>query len=130
MNNRERGFLNSKDLCRLATASRDATPFVSPVTYILSEDDDHIIIATDYGTKKLKNLKENPKVSLVVDDYQPNRGVIIHGDCTVLEKGPDYLRLLKLLFAGVKYYRENPWKEGEAPILDIAPRRIISWGLI
>jgi PPOX class probable F420-dependent enzyme len=125
---KEREFLESKELCRLATASADAVPHVTPVIYAIDGND--IIIVTDYGTRKLKNLRENPKASLVVDDYHPNRGVVVSGDSEIYEKGKEYLRLLKILLAKFETYRKNPWGEGEAPILKIRPTRVISWGLL
>jgi uncharacterized protein len=127
LNEKEKRFLKSRELCRLATASADSIPHVTPVIYAM--DRDRIVIVTDYGTRKLKNLKENPKVSLVVDEYHPNRGVVIFGDCKIYERGKEYLRLLKILFEKFEYYRKNPWREGEAPILRISPTKVISWRL-
>ena len=102
-------------------------PHVIPVMYAM--DGQKIIVAIDYHTKKLKNLRENPKVSLVVDEYDPNRAVFIQGMCTILEKGPEYLRLLKILFKRFDVYRKNPWGEGESPIISITPVKVVSWGL-
>jgi uncharacterized protein len=127
LTNEQRRFLASKELCHLATASAAGAPHVTPVLY--ATDRSNVVIVIDYGTKKLKNLKENSKVSLVVDDYHPNRAIVIHGDCEIYENGKEYRRLLKILFKKFKYYRSNPWREGEAPILKITPKKIISWGL-
>ena len=120
-------FLKANELCRLATVSADCIPQVTPVIYAM--DGESIVVATDYGTKKLKNLRANPKVSLVVDKYHPNKGVVIQGDCVIYEQGKEYLHLLKILFSKFEYYRKNPWKEGEAPILQIIPEKVKSWGL-
>lgn len=54
----------------MTTASKDAQPHVVPIIYAMDGQD--IIIAVDYGTKKLKNLRENPEAALVVDEYGPN----------------------------------------------------------
>lgn len=123
----ELGFLKSNELGRLATASKSGVPQVTPVVYAL--DGENIVIATDYGTKKLKNLKENPKASIVVDVARPNRGVVIVGDCEIYERGKEYLRLLKILFRKFEFYRKNPWGEGESPVLVIEPNSHASWGL-
>ena len=119
------GFLKTHEVCRLATASKDARPHVVPVIYAMDGDD--IIIAVDYGTKKLKNLRENNKVALVVDVYRPNQGMMIEGECEILERGQEYLRLLKVLFDRFVYYRRNPWGEGESPILKIRPTKVVAW---
>lgn len=120
-------FLKSHQLCRFATVSKGCKPHVTPVVYAM--DGENIIIAIDYGTKKFTNLKENGNVALVVDGYRPNGGVMIQGECQVFEKGPEYLRLLKILFDRFAFYRKNPWGEGESPILRIVPLKSASWGL-
>jgi nitroimidazol reductase NimA-like FMN-containing flavoprotein (pyridoxamine 5'-phosphate oxidase superfamily) len=121
-------FLRMHELCRFATVSRDdLMPQVTPVVYAL--DQERFVVAVDYGTRKLKNVKENPNVSLVVDDYGPNRAVMVQGSCTILEEGQEYLRLLKILFERFEFYREHPWGEGESPILSVTPTKVVSWGI-
>jgi PPOX class probable F420-dependent enzyme len=121
-------FLKSHEVCRLATASKDGMPHVTPVIYAL--DGNAFVIAVDYGTRKLANLKENPKASLVVDDYgDGNKAIMIQGGCAILERGAEYLRLLHILLERFEYYRKNPWGDGEAPILRIVPEKIVAWGL-
>ena len=121
-------FLKAHELCRLATASKAAVPQVTPVIYTVDGED--VIIAVDYGEKKLQNLRENPKVALVVDEFGPNnKAVAIQGRCEVFESGEEYLRLQKLLYQKFELYRRNPWKEGESPILKIRPKRCASWGI-
>jgi len=122
---RELDFLREHELCRLATASSDARPHVVPVTYAL--DGGNIIVAVDYGTKKLKNLRENGRVALVVDTYQPNQGLMVEGDCEIFERGKEYLRLLQILFDRFEFYRRDPWGEGESPILKIHPTKCVMW---
>lgn len=118
-------FLKSHDLCRLASASKDARPHVVPVIYAMDGDD--VIVAVDYGTKKLANLRENPRVALVVDEFRPNRGLLLEGDCEIIERGKEYLRLLQVLFDRFESYRKNPWGEGESPILRITAAKVVSW---
>jgi uncharacterized protein len=118
-------FLRSHELCRLATASKEAKPHVVPVIYAL--DGENVVIAVDYGTKKLVNLRENRKVALVVDEFHPNKGVMVEGECEILERGREYLRLLKILFDRFEYYRKNPWGEGESPILKVKPSKAVMW---
>ena len=118
-------FLKAHEVCRLATASREAKPHVVPVIYALDGED--VVVAIDYETKKLKNLRENQKVALVVDDYRPNHSVMVEGECEILERGKEYLRLLRILLDRFEVYRKNPWGEGESPILKIEPTKAVSW---
>ena len=117
--------LSANEVCRFATVSKDGAPQVTPVIYAL--DGDSFVIAVDYGTKKLKNLRENKDIALVVDEYSPNKAVMIEGSCEILERGKEYLRLLHVLFDRFEYYRKNPWGEGESPILKIKPVKAVSW---
>jgi PPOX class probable F420-dependent enzyme len=123
---KEEAFLKSNEVCRLATASKDARPQVTPVMYAL--DGTAFVIAVDYGTKKLKNVRENPNVALVVDRLRPTRAVTVEGTCQVHERGAEYRRLLELLMTRFEFYRKNPWREGESPIFRITPKKAVSWG--
>jgi uncharacterized protein len=125
LSDKELKFLKSHELCRLATASKDAKPHVVPVIYAL--DGENVVIAVDYGTKKLSNLRENNKVALVVDDYRPNRAIMVEGESEILERGKEYLRLLQILFDKFEFYRKHPWGEGESPILKIRPTKAVMW---
>jgi nitroimidazol reductase NimA-like FMN-containing flavoprotein (pyridoxamine 5'-phosphate oxidase superfamily) len=122
---RQLKFLKGHELCRLATASKDARPHVVPVIYAMDGED--IIIAIDYHTKKLGNLRQNRHVALVVDEYHPNGGVMVEGDCEILERGKEYLRLLQVLFDRFEFYRRNPWGEGESPIIKVKPVKAAMW---
>jgi nitroimidazol reductase NimA-like FMN-containing flavoprotein (pyridoxamine 5'-phosphate oxidase superfamily) len=53
-NRAEERFLKKKELGRLATISPDGMPHVVPVSYIYQAGE--ILIATDYETKKCRNL--------------------------------------------------------------------------
>lgn len=118
-------FLKGHEVCRLATASKDGKPHVVPVIYAIDGED--VVVAIDYGTKKLRNLRENRSVALVVDEYRPNRAVMLEGECGILERGKEYMRLLQVLFDRFERYRQNPWGEGESPILRIRPTKAVSW---
>ena len=80
------------------------------------------VIAVDYGTKKLKNVRENPNVALVVDKVRPTRAVTIEGTCEVHERGAEYLQAPGPADDQVRVLQEEPWGEGESPILRITPR--------
>ena len=66
-NAKEVDFLLKNEGCRVATVSPNNTPHIAPVTYIFEEGD--FYFATDYNTRKYKNLKQNPNVALAVDIY-------------------------------------------------------------
>lgn len=122
-------YIEEETTCRLATPSKDAVPHVTPVIYVY--DGKHFYIAIDYGERKLKNMRENRKVALVIDDTlkMRSRGILVQGEVEILERGADYKYGLKLLFDRFEMYRRNPWGEGESPILKIEPKSKASWGI-
>jgi pyridoxamine 5'-phosphate oxidase family protein len=124
----EIAFLKEQEVGRLATVSRHSIPQITPVLYVL--DSGNLYFATDYGTKKLDNMKLNNKVALVVDSYarQP-RGITVQGSAKIIENGKEFVRIEKLLEERHSYYKANPFKENEAPIIIIEPARKVSWGL-
>ena len=123
----EMDFLKSNEMCRFATASRKGEPHVVPVSYIW--DIDRACIVTDYGTKKLKNLRENPQAAILVDSGGTRKLLLISGPVEIIEKGVEYKRLYKLFYAKFDWVRRDPWKEGEAPFIKITPRFKTGWGL-
>lgn len=124
----EREFLEKNEVGRLATSSKKGEPHVTPVCYIMMKDNFYIF--TDYGTKKLKNIIENPKVAIVVDVYKRpwNIAVIVLGKAEIIEKGEEYKKVYNLFYEKFDWVRRDPWEEGEAPLIKIIPEKKISWG--
>ncbi len=87
---KEVDFLKSNELCRFATASRKGEPHVVPVSYIW--DQDYAYVVTDYGTRKLKNLRENPHAAVLVDANGTQKLLLISGPVEIIEKGEDPVR--------------------------------------
>jgi len=121
-------FIIENEVCRLATSFRDK-PHVVPVSYIY--EDSFFYVSTDYNTKKLFNIEKNPKVSLTVDIYNPslNKGITVNGIARIIENGQLYDRIYLLYYDKFEWVRSNPWKEGEAPFLEIKPCTKASWGI-
>ena len=119
-------FLRRNEIGRLATTSSDGTPHVVPVSYLFS--DNEFLIAVDYDTRKLRNLKLNRRVALVVDVLSPNRGILIQGHAELIEKGAEFRHAYSLFYKAFGWVRADPWKEGEAPFVRIKPAAKASWG--
>ncbi len=121
-------FLNENEVCRLATSPKDAAPHVVPVCYIF--ENGNFYIFTDYSTRKFKNIKENPRVSVVMDVYrQPsNKAVFIQGSATIIEKGEEYKEVYEKFYKKFYWVKADPWEEGEAPLLKVKPEKKVSWG--
>ena len=127
LSQKEVDFLKSNELCRFATASRKGEPHVVPVSYIW--DQEYAYIVTDYGTRKLKNLRENPQAAVLVDSAGTQKLLLISGPVEIIEKGEEYRRLYKLFYSRLSWVKRDPWKEGEAPFIKITPSFKAGWGL-
>ena len=68
-----RARLTAARVARLATAGADGQPYLVPVTFAV--DDDLIYITVDHKPKtttklkRLRNIRENPRVALLADHY-------------------------------------------------------------
>jgi nitroimidazol reductase NimA-like FMN-containing flavoprotein (pyridoxamine 5'-phosphate oxidase superfamily) len=91
-----------------------------------------LVIATDYDTKKYKNLKTNKNIALAVDVYNSsveNKAVVIQGTSHIIERGEEFKKLYQKFHKKFEWVRNDPWKEGEAPFIKVKPLSKVSWGL-
>lgn len=65
-----RELLNQQELCTLATASKNGNPEAATVRY-MSDKDFNIYVNSGSTYRKYQNMKENPRVAVVVNgDYK------------------------------------------------------------
>jgi PPOX class probable F420-dependent enzyme len=120
---------------RLATASRAAEPLVVPVCYAF--DGERLYFAVDPKPKttrrlrRVRNIEENPRVSLVVDRWDENwtalRWVIVEGRAEIVSDTVEIARAVALLEAKYEQYRAMALASDTGPVVRIAPDRILSW---
>lgn len=125
-NRREIEFLEQNELCRLATASKNGEPHIVPVSYVF--DTGSVYVVTDYGTRKLRNLRENANAAVLIDADRTRKVLMISGKTTLIEKGEEYRRLYKVFHSRLSWVKRDPWKEGEAPFVKITPDFKTGWG--
>lgn len=114
--------------CRVAT-SHDGIPHVKPASYIFHKNS--ILIATDYDTRTYKNIKNIPKAAVSIDIYKKgnHKAILIQGDVKTIEDGEKFKQIYDIFFKKFEWVRQDPWKENEAPFLEIIPKTKTSWGL-
>ncbi|HYZ51502.1 MAG TPA: pyridoxamine 5'-phosphate oxidase family protein [Nitrososphaeraceae archaeon] len=125
----EEKFLLENEACRIATSHNDI-PHIAPVAYIYK--DGFFFIATDYNTRKYKNIKANKNIALSVDIYDSsveNKAIIIQGNVEIIERGQEFKDLYQIFNTKFEWVRRDPWKEGEAPFFKIKPFRKVTWGI-
>ena len=128
-NKKERKFLLENEVCRVST-SHNEVPHVTPVAYIYEKD--LLFFATDYETRKYKNLKVNNRIAASIDIYSSsieNKAVLVQGTADIIEKGREFRNLYQKFYKKFEWVRKDPWKEGEAPFIKIKTSNKISWGL-
>jgi len=114
----ERDYLATQRLGRLATVADDGQPQNNPVGFFVNDE----LGVIDIGgramgsTRKFRNVRSNPLVSLVVDDLASLkpwhvRGVEIRGHAEALTGW------------------EPPYRGYSGEAIRIHPVRVISWGL-
>ncbi len=98
-------------LGRLATIDRDGQPHLVPLGWSYNPDSDTIDISgRDFAnTKKFRNVKQNPRVTFLVDEVLPPwrpRAVMVAGVAQAIDP-----------------------QDGRQALIRIEPKKIISWGL-
>ena len=131
-------FLTSRRVGRLATASADGRPHVVPVCYAF--DGAFLYTPIDEKPKRvgagelrrIRNLRENPQVSIVVDDYDEDwtrlAFVIVRGRAKIVERGDERTEALALLRE--KYVQYRTMALEERPLLEIEPESVAAWGRV
>ena len=130
-------MLRSARVGRLATADAAGHPLVVPVCYAFDGEAIYSAIdakpkrATGRGLRRIRNIEENPHVSLVVDEYDEDwarlRYVIVEGQAALLTEGEVFGRAVDLLRAKYPQYRAMGLDRGAGFVIAIAPARVLSW---
>jgi PPOX class probable F420-dependent enzyme len=119
---------------RLATASASGQPLVVPVCFAL--DGERIYTAVDLKPKRtrelkrVRNVRENPHVSLVVDEYDEDwtrlRWVMIEGRASIVD-GAERTRALAALVTKYPQYAAMDLGHTAGDVLAITPARVVTW---
>ena len=79
-----RAYLEDVHLCVIATTSRDGSPHVAGLWYELRGDS--IVMNTGTASKKVRNLRRDPRASVIVMESNPPRHVSVDGRVTFDEE--------------------------------------------
>jgi PPOX class probable F420-dependent enzyme len=132
-----RAFLDAHRVGHLATTSADGDPHVVPVCYAV--DDGAVYFVADEkpkrgparALKRLRNLRENPRAALVVDDWSEDwtrlAWVLVRGAARIVAPSA-HAHALALLRARYPQYRSMALDDPvEHPVVAIAPERVTVW---
>ena len=72
-------FLNDAPIARLGSLNSDGTIHIAPVYF--EYDNGNILIGTQDRTDKARNIKNNPQVTVLIDNQAPPwKGILIYGE--------------------------------------------------
>lgn len=134
---RERRYVASARIGRLATADIEGHPHVVPVCFAFAED--HIVTPIDEKPQRVspdalrrsRDIEENPRVALVVDHYTEEWSrlgwVQVRGTATRCSPDEKYHPLaVRALRRKYDQYADHDLEE--RPLIRIAPGSVRSWG--
>ncbi|MEU8267698.1 TIGR03668 family PPOX class F420-dependent oxidoreductase [Sphaerisporangium sp. NPDC049002] len=128
-----RARMRDARVARLGTVGEDGTPHLVPVTFSL--DGDRIVTAVDHkpkstttGLRRLRNIRANPRVSVLVDHYDDDWATLwwvrADGVATIVEHDEERLPALASLVAKYPQYAD---RVPEGPVILIEVTRYASW---
>ena len=128
-------FIASARLGRLATADGKGQPLVVPICYVW--DGEALVSAIDAkpkragDLKRVRNIRENPKVSVVIDHYDEDwrrlRWVIIQGLAEILTAGRDFAVGIDLLLSKYPQYRSMELSRDSGTMIKVRPGKVLQW---
>lgn len=132
---RQRRFLDTSRVGRLATADRHGAPHVIPVCYALAAETLYITIdekpkRRDIPLKRVRNIVENPQAAFVADrwdeDWTRLGWVMLRGRAEILHDGAEHDRAQALLRSRYPQYRAMDL--AGLPVIALRIARATSWG--
>jgi PPOX class probable F420-dependent enzyme len=133
-------FLSVPRMARMATTGSNGKPHLVPVWYYY--DGTNILVTAAKGTKRVKNIKYNPNVSIVIDivegkaediSYLNAKAVVIEGEAEIRDDTDgSFAKKMYERYAG-KNVLDNPMVQASVImpryILTIRPVKVMSWDL-
>ena len=123
-------FLRQNRKCALATVDQHGFPHVVAMNF---REKDGAYYMTSYGkAQKVLNIRRNPKVGIMVESggaYAELKGVMVRGDCQIIEEPEEVAETLRLLGEG-RTTERPAGASRSAPkrvVLKITPQKTFPW---
>ncbi len=133
----EHQLISTWRVARLATADAQRSPSVVPICFAF--DGQHLYSVLDRKPKsvqpeklkRVRNIRSNPQVTVVLDSYAEDWGalwyILINGEADLLYSGmtghEEAVALLRM-----KYHQYRQMNIDDSPVIRITPQRVTSWG--
>jgi PPOX class probable F420-dependent enzyme len=120
-------LLDSPVFVMVGTVQPDGSPQLSPVW--VKRDGDDLLISTTVGRRKEKNLRRDPRVSVVVQPFDaPYTYAEIRGEATLsTEGGQQLIDELSRKYTGKAYaeFNADAVDDAERVVVRITPRKVV-----
>lgn len=132
----ERAFAASHRVARLATADARGAPHVIPICYACLGETFYFVVdekpkSTRTQLKRLRNLRENPRVALVIDDYSDDWSrlayLLVQGVAALVDDDGEYAAALAALRGRYPAYVAMDLRRATHPMVRITPQRCHTW---
>ncbi len=129
------GFLERARVAHLATVTPDGRPHVVAICYAFDGENFYSVIdpkpkrVPPERLARVRNIRANPHVCLIVDHYEENWAnlmyVQVHGRAELIFAGAEHQRAVQLLREKYPQYRTMALDAG--PVIKILPERFVVW---
>ncbi|PWI45830.1 PPOX class F420-dependent oxidoreductase [Streptomyces sp. ICBB 8177] len=120
-------LLDTPVFVTIATIQPDGSPQLSPVW--VKRDGDDVLISTTVGRRKEKNLRRDPRVTVLVQPFDaPYTYAEIRGEATLTtEGGQELINELSRKYTGKDYADFNPasGEDAERVVVRVTPRKVV-----
>src|SRR5260221_6805125 len=133
-------FILTHTVARLATADKTGQPHVIPFCYAFDGKHFYFVVdekpkrQTGKPLKRIRNMLENPQVSLVIDDYNDDwtqlAYVLVTGSAQLVADESEYNVALTLLRERYPQYRVMPLSFLHNTMVRIEPQKVLAWGRV
>ena len=128
--NRELSFIKKMGVARVATADAGGMPHVVPVCPLV--EGSRIYFASESSAKKVQNIKANPKIAIVFDEYHDSwrglKGVMFRGRARLVDRKMFTRIRSKLYKKYPKYESDAALEFGESCVIEVTPGGKVAWG--
>ena len=131
-------FIREHPVARLATSDLLGQPSVVPICYAFEGERIYVALdekpksVPDHELKRVRNIRANPRVAVVIDHYSEDWSelvyVLITGTAEIIsssQNADEHRRAIELLRE--KYPQYSSMNLDERPIIKITPARIKRW---
>jgi PPOX class probable F420-dependent enzyme len=134
-------FIHAHRVARMATVDASGRPAVIPICYVF--DGRSFYSAIDQKPKRvepkqlqrIRNIRVNPNVALVIDDYSENWSelayVLVQGTAKIIEPGESSSEQATAIAAlRSKYEQYRSMAIDRNPLIKIVPSRVRLWSAV